>query len=167
MKKATGKEQQQADVQSKVFSKQEVEVFKRVFDKIAKGGQIIPVQSYVKHVKQMSQGKDDGIMTLIVKDLENEGDTEVSFKEFVGLLEEKVGDLTTQNGLQRIFTFITRDPIKKRVTLEDLQRIRTELGLGVSDKELQRLVNFVTVSYKERSDFTFDEFEKYALKNQA
>lgn len=43
----------------------------------------------------MSQGKDDGIMTLIVKDLENEGDTEVSFKEFVGLLEEKVGDLTT------------------------------------------------------------------------
>lgn len=53
------------------------------------------------------------------------------------------------------------------MTLEDLQRIRTELGLGVSDKELQRLVNFVTVSYKERSDFTFDEFEKYALKNQA
>ena len=156
----------QAEPASKVFSKQEVEVFKRVFDKIAKGASTINMQAYVQHIKEMTKNKEEGVISMIVKDLDEEGDLQVNFKQFLEKMEEKVGDLQTSIGLQRIFAFITRDPIKKRVTLEDLQRIRSELGLGVSDKELQRLVNFVTSSYKERSDFSFEEFEQYALKHK-
>ena len=156
---------QSSEVTSRTFSKQEVEVFKRVFDKLAKGGQSINLQAYVQHVKEMTKNREEGIIAMIVRDLENDGDRTVGFKDFMLAMEEKVGDLHTSAGLQRIFTFITKDAIKKRVTLEDLQKIRTELSLNVSDKELQRLVNFVTTSYKERSDFTFEEFERYGIKN--
>ena len=155
----------QTEPTSKVFSKQEVEVFKRVFDKLAKGSPTINLQAYVQHIQEMTKNKEEGVISMIVKDLDDEGDIQVNFKQFLDKMEEKVGNLQTTSGLQRIFAFITRDPIKKRVTLDDLQRIRSELGLGVSDKELQRLVNFVTSSYKERSDFSFEEFEHYATKH--
>jgi Ca2+-binding EF-hand superfamily protein len=164
MKGNLQKSQLQQQDSSKVFSKQEVEVFRRIFEKLAKGTPTINIQAYVSHIKELTKNKEEGVISMIVRDLEDEGDLQVNFKEFLAKMEEKVGDLNTSSGLQRIFNFITRDPIKKRVTLEDLQRIRSELGLGVSDKELQRLVNFVTASYKERSDFSFEEFERYALK---
>ena len=165
MKKQTGKESQ-GEVQSRVFTKSEVEVFKRVFDKLAKSSNTMNIQSYVQHIKEMTKHKQDGIMNMIVNDLEDDGDVIVNFKQFIEIMEEKVGDLNSASGVQRIFTFIAKDPMKKRVTIEGLQKIKIELSLAVSDKDLQRLVNFVTTSFKERSDFTYEEFENYVLKSK-
>lgn len=164
MKKSTPKDQ--SGLTSEIFSRQELEVFRRVFEKLAKGAERLNLQKYVQHVREMTRHKEEGVLQTIVAELEQEGDLELDFPGFVQALEEKVGNLTTSSGLQRVFTFLARDPLKKRVTLEDLQRTRAELGLTVSDKDLQRLVNFVTVSYKERTDFTFEEFERYALKQK-
>lgn len=163
--KKPGNKESQAETTSKVFSKAEVEVFKRVFDKLAKGSETIPLQSYVKQIKEMTKSKDDSILKLIIADLENDGDETLNFKQFISLMEEKVGDLNSASGIQRIFTFIAKDPVKQRITIQDLQRIREELGLSVTDKDLQRLVNFITVSFKERTDFTYQEFEKFVLKH--
>jgi Ca2+-binding EF-hand superfamily protein len=164
--KKTGQKDLQAELASKVFAKAEVEVFKRVFDKLAKGGETIRLQTYVKQIKDMTKNKEDNIMKLIISDLENDGDETLTFKQFIALMEEKVGDLESASGIQRIFTFIAKDPAKQRVTLQDLQRIRDELGLSASDKDLQRLVNFVTISFKERVDFTYEEFERFVLKHK-
>jgi Ca2+-binding EF-hand superfamily protein len=164
--KKTGNKDPQGETASKVFSKAEVDVFKRVFDKLAKGGETIHLQAYVRQIKEMTKNKDDSILKLIITDLENDGDETLTFKHFITLMEEKVGDLESASGIQRIFTFIAKDPVKQRVSVQDLQRIRGELGLSVSDKDLQRLVNFVTISYKERTDFTYQEFEKFILKHQ-
>jgi len=162
MKKSSTKDP--TTLSSEVFSRQELEVFRRVFDKLAKGAERLNLQKYVQHVREMTRHKEEGVLQTIVAELEQDGEQEVDFAAFVQTLEEKVGSLASSSGLQRVFTFLTRDPLKKRVTLEDLQRTRAELGLTVSDKDLQRLVNFVTVSHKERTDFTFEEFERYALK---
>lgn len=164
--KKTGAKDLQSEASSKVFAKAELEVFKRVFDKLAKGGDTIRLQAYVKQIKDMTKNKEDSLMKMIISDLENDGDETLTFKQFITLMEEKVGDLDSASGIQRIFAFITKDPVKQRVTIEDLQRIRSELGLSVGDKDLQRLVNFVTISYKERTDFTYQEFEKFVLKSQ-
>jgi Ca2+-binding EF-hand superfamily protein len=164
MKKSSTKEQ--SGLASEVFSRQELEVFRRVFDKLSKGAEKVGIQKYVQHIRDMTRHKEEGVLLTIVNELERDGDVEVDFAGFVQTLEEKVGSLATSSGLQRIFTFLTRDPLKKRVTLEDLQKTRGELGLTASDKDLQRLVDFVTVSHKERSDFTFEEFERYALKQR-
>lgn len=155
----------QYQTQSSVFSNPDVEVFKRVFEKLAKGAFTINLQSYVSHVKEMAASRDEGILSVIIKELEADGDIDVNFDEFLRIMEQKVGDLKTTEGLQRIFKFITKDAAKKKVTIDDLVKVRDELGLTVSNKELQRLVNFVTTSYKERSDFSFEEFQAFALKN--
>src|SRR3990167_90608 len=147
--------------QSTVFSNQDVEVFKRVFEKLAKGAFTINLQSYVSHVKEMAASREEGILSVIIKELENDGDLDVTFDEFLKIMEQKVGDLKSTEGLNRIFQFITKDATKKKVTLDDLVKVRDELGLTVSNKELQRLINFVTVSYKERNDFSFDEFKEF------
>lgn len=155
----------QQQTQSSVFSASDVEVFRRVFDKLAKGAFTINVQAYVAHVKEMAAAREEGVLSVIIKELEADGDLDVNFEEFLRLLEQKVGDLKTTEGLQRIFRFITKDAGKQKVTIEDLVKVRDELGLTVSNKELQRLVNFVTTSYKERSDFSFEEFRAFALKH--
>lgn len=165
MKKTGGKDLTQ-EVQSKVFTKAEVEVFKKVFSKLAKGGQTISLQAYVKHVKEITKNRDDNLLKLIVADLENDGEEMVNLKQFISIMEEKVGDLESTTGVQKIFSFMANDPLKQRVSLQDLQRLRSELGLSVSDNDLQRLVNFVTVSFKERTDFTYEEFESYVLKSR-
>jgi Ca2+-binding EF-hand superfamily protein len=153
----------QLEARSKVFSGQELEVFKRVFSKLSKNGTEMPVSAYVNHMKELSKNQPQGVLSVIIADLEEQGENTVDLKGFVGLLEQVVGDLESTEGLQKIFTFVTRDPIKKRVNLEDLQKVRQELGLNVTDKDLQRLINFVTSSYKERTDFTFDEFKRYVV----
>lgn len=165
MKKASAKGPVQ-ETQSKVFTSTEVDTFKRVFDKLSKGSQKISLQAYVKHVKDLSKNKPDPILKMIVADLENEGEETVNFKQFLEIMEEKVGDLESTSGVQKIFGFLAKDPLKQRVSLDDLQRLRSDLELLVSDKDLQRLVDFVTVSFNQRSDFTYEEFEGYVLKKK-
>lgn len=154
------------EVRSKVFTSSEVDTFKRMFGKLSNGGSTISLQAFVKHMRDLSKNQEDGILQLIVADLENDGEETVTFKQFMEILEEKVGDLESTSGVRKIFGFLAKDPLKQRVTLEELQRLRTELGLVVSDKDLQRLVNFVTVSYNKRSDFSYEEFEDYVLKKK-
>ena len=165
MKKVSAKGTVQ-ESSSKVFTSAEVDTFKRVFDKLSKDGQKMSLQAYVKHVKDLSKNKPDPILKMIVADLENDGEETVNFKQFLEIMEEKVGDLESTSGVQKIFGFLARDPLKQRVGLVDLQRLRTELGVLVSDKDLQRLVNFVTVTFNSRSDFTYEEFEDYVLKKK-
>lgn len=151
---------------NEVFSPQEVDVFKKIFDRLSNNSSSMRLQSYVDHIKGMTKNKGDSVISTVIRDMEQEGDVQVDFSEFIRLLEDKVGNVHTSNGLQKIFTFITRDTMKKRISLEDLLNISKEIGLTVSDKDLQRLINFITVSYKERSDLTFEEFERYVLKGK-
>ena len=149
---------------SSVFSEQELEVFNQVFERLAKGDNQIPLSLYVDYIKDFSQNSAGSVMSMIVKDLDNDRDQLVNFEEFVAILEEKVGDIKTTSGLQKIFSFITFDENREVATIADLRRIRDELGLTVSDKDLQKLVNFITATYNQNDTFTFEQFEDYVFK---
>ena len=95
----------------------------------------------IRQARQREKGKQHlamgvGVLSVIIADLEEQGENTVDLKGFVGLLEQVVGDLESTEGLQKIFTFVTRDPIKKRVNLEDLlvsQPDNGEQALEIAD----------------------------------
>lgn len=152
------------DKSSSVFSEQETAVFREVFDRLSNGTKEIMLGTYVDYIKDFSQNNPNSIMTMIVDDLQTESDLIVDFKAFLEILEAKVGDIKTTSGLQKIFSFITLDNNRESVNLADLKRMRDELGLPASDKDLQRLVNFVTSSHNQTDAFTFEQFEDYVFK---
>lgn len=90
----------------------------------------------------------------------------MDFAEFLEILEDKVGNLNTSQGLQKVFNFISSNPEKDVATIDDLRRIKTELGLTLDDKDLQSVINFITASFNANSKFTFSQLEGYVLKNR-
>lgn len=164
MNRRGGKNKQKTVTASSVFSPQEIAVFQQVFDRLSNNSKEMLLGDYVSYVKEFTQNSQNSIMKLIVEDLETEADLVVDFKTFQEILENKVGDIKTTTGLQKIFGFITLQNSREKANLSDLSRVRDELGLTVSDKDLQKLVNFITSSYNQTDAFTFEQFEDYVFK---
>jgi len=151
---------------SVIFSDSDVLTFNEVFKKLSKGENEMNLPKYVTYLREFTKNNKGTIMSQILREMESEGDIDVDFSSFLELLEEKVGDITSSQGLRRIFTFITGRPEDASANLSDLRRIREELGLTISDKDLQKLINFITISYNEKSAFSFEEFQDYTKKTK-
>lgn len=151
-------------ITSTVFSEQEVGIFNQVFQRLSADGDSLQLTKYVNYITDLTQNNKGSIMARIVNDLQAEGDKYVDFEGFLEILEDKVGNIKTTQGLEKIFSFITNQSNSESANLIDLRRIRDELGLTVGDKDLQKLVNFITASYNTTDKFSFAEFEDYVFK---
>ena len=96
----------------------------------------------------------------ILKEL---SDTEkCSWPKFANLVNERMTDRKTREGLGTIFNLFIDDPDKETITLETLKKICNELDMGYSDTQLQEMLEAATNDGKE---MTFREFEEYMKLN--
>ena len=151
-------------VESAVFSKEELEVFKQVFTRLADQDGRLKLQKYVDFMEDFNKNDKGSIISIMFKELRAEGNIELDVEGFLEILEEKVGSIDSTQGLKRSFSFIVNDLEREEATIQDLQRIKKEIGLTISDKDLQKLVNFVSESFNTKSGFSFEEFEHYVRK---
>ena len=151
-------------VESAVFSKEELEVFKQVFTRLADQDGRLKLQKYVDFMEDFNKNDKGSIISIMFKELRAEGNIELDVEGFLEILEEKVGSIDSTQGLKRSFSFIVNDLEREEATIQDLQRIKKEIGLTISDKDLQKLVNFVSESFNTKSGFSLEEFEHYVRK---
>lgn len=104
------------------------------------------------------------VLKVILEELEQEGAVTLDLPSFVELLEDKVGSIQSTQGLKRLFSFITADPDRSEATIEDLKRVKHEMGLAIGEADLQKLVNFLTSTYNQKNTFSFEEFEDYVQR---
>ena len=79
----------------------------------------------------------------------------VNFDDFVGSINNKLGDKESKEGIRRIFDLFIDDPNSDTITLSSLKKIAKELGENMSDEELKDMLERAS---KNGVELTFEEF---------
>ena len=79
----------------------------------------------------------------------------VNFDDFVGSINNKLGDKESKEGIHRIFELFIDDPNADTITLSSLKKISKELGENMSDEELKDMLERAS---KNGVELTFEEF---------
>ena len=85
----------------------------------------------------------------------------VNFDDFVGSINNKLGDKESKEGIHRIFDLFIDDPNADTITLSSLKKISKELGENMSDEELKDMLERASANGVE---LTFDEFYEIMTK---
>ena len=85
----------------------------------------------------------------------------VNFDDFVGSINNKLGDKESKEGIHRIFELFIDDPNADTITLSSLKKIAQELGENMSAEELKDMLERAAAN---GTELTFDEFYEIMTK---
>ena len=85
----------------------------------------------------------------------------VNFDDFVGSINNKLGDKESKEGIHRIFELFIDDPNSDTITLSSLKKIAQELGENMSAEELKDMLERASSN---GTELTFDEFYEIMTK---
>ena len=85
----------------------------------------------------------------------------VNFDDFVGSINNKLGDKESKEGIRRIFDLFIDDPNADTITLSSLKKIAQELGENMSAEELKDMLERASAN---GTELTFDEFYEIMTK---
>ena len=85
----------------------------------------------------------------------------VNFDDFVGSINNKLGDKESKEGIHRIFELFIDDPNVDTITLSSLKKIAQELGENMSAEELKDMLERASAN---GTELTFDEFYEIMTK---
>jgi len=85
----------------------------------------------------------------------------VNFDDFVGSINNKLGDKESKEGIHRIFELFIDDPNSDTITLSSLKKIAQELGENMSAEELKDMLERASAN---GTELTFDEFYEIMTK---
>ena len=85
----------------------------------------------------------------------------VNFDDFVGSINNKLGDKESKEGIHRIFELFIDDPNADTITLSSLKKIAQELGENMSAEELKDMLERSSAN---GTELTFDEFYEIMTK---
>lgn len=92
---------------------------------------------------------------------ENAKNGGVTFEQFIGYINDKLGDKESREGIKRIFELFIDDPKQDTITLNSLKRIARELGEQMSNEELKDMLERASSN---NSELTFEEFYEIMTK---
>ena len=85
----------------------------------------------------------------------------VNFDDFVGSINNKLGDKESKEGIHRIFELFIDDHNADTITLSSLKKIAQELGENMSAEELKDMLERASAN---GTELTFDEFYEIMTK---
>ena len=85
----------------------------------------------------------------------------ISFDDFVGAINDKLGDKESKEGIHRIFELFIDDPNSDTITLSSLKKIAQELGENMTAEELKDMLERASAN---GTELTFDEFYEIMTK---
>ena len=134
---------------------------KKAFDILdASGKGKIEMSEIKKAMDNMHFYQTDPDLYSIIKEL-NDTD-KCSWPKFAKLVNARMTDRKTREGLGTIFNLFIDDPDKETITFETLRKICIELDMGISDTEIKEMLEAATNDGKE---LTFREFEEIMKLN--
>ena len=141
------------------ISTEENEDLRQAFDlfDIKENGKIDP--SEIKEtMKQLGFDLKNPTIYNIIKDLdteESEKNGGLSFSEFSEIIQKRLGDRDTKEGVRRIFNLFVDDEKAEYIPLESLKKVAKELGDKMSEDDLKDMIECAT---KNEGKLSFDDF---------
>ncbi len=141
------------------ISTEENEDLRQAFDlfDIKENGKIDP--SEIKEtMKQLGFDLKNPTIYNIIKDLDTEESKKnggLSFSEFSEIIQKRLGDRDTKEGVRRIFNLFVDDEKAEYIPLESLKKVAKELGDKMSEDDLKDMIECAT---KNEGKLSFDDF---------
>ncbi len=141
------------------ISTEENEDLRQAFDlfDIKENGKIDP--SEIKEtMKQLGFDLKNPTIYNIIKDLDTEESKKnggLSFSEFSEIIQKRLGDRDTKEGVRRIFDLFVDDENAEYIPLESLKKVAKELGDKMSEDDLKDMIECAT---KNEGKLSFDDF---------
>ena len=141
------------------ISTEESEDLRQAFDlfDIKENGKIDP--SEIKEtMKQLGFDLKNPTIYNIIKDLDTEESKKnggLSFSEFSEIMQKRLGDRDTKEGVRRIFDLFVDDEKAEYIPLESLKKVAKELGDKMSEDDLKDMIECAT---KNEGKLSFDDF---------
>lgn len=130
------------DYEGKGLSEDEVTEIKEAFDlfDVDKSGSID--KSELRNALS-NLGIDNRNHTLnaMMKDLDKDGNDQVSFEEFLNMMTAKMSDKDTREDLEKVFRLFIGDDKADKISLKHLKRVANDLQENMTDPELQEMIN--------------------------
>ena len=160
-----GKKTASAKVEKPGLSNEEVDEIRQAFDLFDTNGtgKIDPKELKAAMQSLGFDSKNPTIYTLIA-DLDTPEAAKnggVNFDDFVGSINNKLGDKESKEGIHRIFELFIDDPNADTITLSSLKKIAQELGENMSAEELKDMLERASAN---GTELTFDEFYEIMTK---
>ena len=160
-----GKKTASAKVEKPGLSNEEVDEIRQAFDLFDTNGtgKIDPKELKAAMQSLGFDSKNPTIYTLIA-DLDTPEAAKnggVNFDDFVGSINNKLGDKESKEGIHRIFELFIDDPNADTITLSSLKKIAQELGENMSAEELKDMLERASSN---GTELTFDEFYEIMTK---
>ena len=94
----------------------------------------------------------------IIEDLDTEESKSnggITFSEFSDIMQKRLGDRESKEGVRRIFDLFVDDENAEYIPLESLKKIAKELGERMSEDDLKEMIECAT---KNDNKLSFDDF---------
>ena len=148
------------------ISSEENEDLRQAFDlfDIKENGKIDP--SEIKEtMRQLGFDAKNPTIYKIIEDLDTEESKSnggITFAEFSGIMQKRLGDRESKEGVKRIFDLFVDDENAEYIPLESLKKIAKELGEKMSEDDLKEMIECAT---KNEGKLFFDDFYYIISKN--
>ena len=147
-------------------SAKENEDLRQAFDlfDIKENGKIDP--SEIKEtMRQLGFDTKNPTIYKIIEDLDTEESKSnggITFSEFSDIMQKRLGDRESKEGVRRIFDLFVDDENAEYIPLESLKKIAKELGERMSEDDLKEMIECAT---KNDGKLFFDDFYYIISKN--
>ena len=141
------------------ISTEENDDLRQAFDlfDIKENGKIDP--SEIKEtMKQLGFDLKNPTIYNIINDLDTEESKKnggLSFSEFSEIMQKRLGDRDTKEGVKRIFDLFVDNENAEYIPLESLKKVAKELGEKMSEDELKDMIECAT---KNNGKLSFEDF---------
>ena len=149
------------------LSNDEIEEIKRAFKKydINKTGKIKP-KIFLKEMLSMGLNMKAPLIYKIITELDNEENEKnggISIDEVLNIINNKLGNTESEEGIKHIFDLFKDNPEDNILSLNSLKRLASSFGISVTDEEIK---NMLERSSESGEGLTLDEFCKVMIKQK-
>jgi len=141
------------------ISTEELEELKEAFDLFdTDGGGTIDVNELKTAMESLNFDKRN---KLAMRLIENMKSGEINFEQFVDMMTAKISEKDSKEEIMKVFKLFDEND-KGKINIEDLRRVAKELGEGMTDNELQEMIDRGDLN--KNGTIEFDEFYNIMTK---
>ena len=145
---------------------EEIEEIKNAFEKYDtnKTGKINP-KTFLKEMSSIGLNIKAPMLFSLISELDNEDNEKkggISIDELLNVINDKLGNEKSEEGLKKIFNLFKENSEDKNISLNSLKNLSQELGISISEEEIKAMLEKASDGV---DGLTFEEFKKVMKSN--
>ena len=124
------------------LNEEQVRKIKRVFNIYADRSGIVKLSDILEGMREVGVDEKNPLVYDLISQL-NSTDYKngIKFEQLIEEIDKKIADRTSEEAIERIFQYYIQNPNKQTITVEDIQRLASEIGEDLEEDQAKRIMN--------------------------